>query len=142
MRDQPSCGCSIYLKGDDLDPDVITRLLGVSATRAHRRGETRVGASGREVARSTGLSRVTSDFTAVDDVSSAIYRLVTHLLARGQRIADLPGVEEAYVDVFIAQETDDEGGRTFEFVMERETVDTLNKLELPVRFTIAAVRAA
>lgn len=65
--------------------------------------------------------------------------LASKLLADGLVIADLPHVEEAYIDVFIAKDADDDGGGTCEFDLGGASIALLEKLGLPVRFTVAIV---
>ena len=71
------------------------------------------------------------------DISDAIVRLVS-----GAKISSwngLPGVEEAYLDVFIAMDADVEGGGECEFFLSAEAAEKVKKMELAAKFTVAIV---
>jgi hypothetical protein len=55
-------------------------------------------------------------------------------------LTDIAGVQEAYVDVFVAADADDDGGGTCEFQLSQENVRALNRLGIPVQFTVAVVK--
>ncbi|AWN49404.1 hypothetical protein DK419_26175 [Methylobacterium terrae] len=68
---------SLRILGAALDPDEVTRLLGVEPTGCARQGDTRRTASGREVVARSGSWRLASD--AVGDLNTQIAALLTKL---------------------------------------------------------------
>lgn len=56
------------------------------------------------------------------------------------RLAGIPGVEDAYVDVFIATKSRNDGGGTCEFELSAQNIASVRELGLPVRFTVAVVK--
>ena len=73
---------SLWVVGDDLDPDEVTRLLDAEPSRAHRKGESRAGppGAGREaVGARTGVWLLTlpasTDWTLVDGLEALLARL-------------------------------------------------------------------
>lgn len=131
---------AIYLKGDDLMPEELSARLGVVATKSHRRGQKSIAKSGKEIVARTGLWKSSRTAKSAIDLPLLLQQVASELLASGNDLSSLPGVEDAFVDIFIAQTAEHDGGGTSEFFMDAAAVATLNQLALPVRFTVAIIR--
>ena len=131
---------AIYLKGDDLVPEELNARIGTEADESHRRGDNYISANGKEITRRTGLWKLTRTEKSALDLPRLLKQLTSELSAKNASLSDLPGVEEAFVDVFIAQTADAGGGGTSEFEIDSSSIAELGKLGLPIRFTVAIIR--
>jgi hypothetical protein len=129
---------SVYLKGDDLDPQVITSQLGIEPTQCHRKGYKWITSSGKEVTERTGLWVLSA--RASDDVSSALHEISSKMRMDKIKPLQTLGIEDAFIDVFMASDAEDDGGGTIEFYLDAKSIAAISELELPVQFTIAVVR--
>jgi len=73
---------SLHFRGEDLDPDALTRLLGISPRYAYRKGD-RTSAA-REEPRQTGYWSAEVEVSAPDDVDEAVSRLLGMLSVDSQ----------------------------------------------------------
>ena len=55
-------------------------------------------------------------------------------------IRNMVGVQEAYVDIFIATRADEDGEGVCEFELDSDIFAFIGKLGLPVRFTVEVVK--
>lgn len=129
---------SLYLKGDDLDPQVVTEALRVRPTGSHARGEVHRTSSGREFVTKTGLWSLVfdQDPAEVSDVLGALLRC----LGKQRTLVNLPGVQEAYFDVFVANSLDGDGEGTCAMEILADQLGALSHYGLPVRFTVTMGR--
>lgn len=132
---------AIYLRGDTLDPDLVSRRLGVLPSRSQRKGEKRLLPDNREVATKTGMWTLSleKDSNAID-LSEAVEQLINEIGAQHSTLTSIPGVEEAYLDVFISTAPDSDGEGNFEFQLTERNIGALQALGLPVHFTVAVIR--
>ena len=136
----------LYLHGDDLNPDDISIILGVSPSGAHRKGDKRnppvSPTTGREyIPYKSGLWSLVlhRDDAEVTDV---ITELLTNLAKVELSLASLPGVQVAFFDVFIAgimerykKSKHRDNKDTFEFELEHHQLAVLARFGIPIRFT-------
>jgi hypothetical protein len=132
---------AIYLKGDRLDPSSVSTLLGVAPSQAHYKGQKWLSSTSREVVAKTGLwvLRIEKDSDTID-LKEMIGEIGDKFRGRTTALKSLPDVVEAYVDVFIASEADNEGGGTCAFELSERNLAALTSLELPVQFTLSVVK--
>lgn len=135
----PSYQISLYLKGSSLQHADITALLGVAPTSAHLMGDKKRLASGREVTRRTGLWALTVRDDQGSDFSALVHSLVDKFHTFGQSFTQLPGVEEAFVDVLVMRSANKDGGGTNEFWINGEALKSLCNLGLPLQITAAVI---
>ncbi len=128
---------SLYLWGTKIDPQRLTELLGVPPSTARAKGEARTLSTQQVVTARIGVWEFSTD----PELSSVV--LADHLdLLRSRfgptwaMIADLPDVEEACVDVFVAINAKADGTEG-SFEMSPKNLSDLQQLGLPVRFTVA-----
>ena len=133
---QPTHEVSLYLKGIGLNPDELTRRLGIAPTRARKKGETWMTSTGKQVVERTGQWVLT--IRSSDDLSASLGELVA-MTGRDAPLSELPGVDEAYFDIFVAVDADDRGGGSVEFEMSVVTAVAIGKLALPVQFSAAVI---
>lgn len=127
---------SLYLLGDDLDPIRISNELGVTPTEARRKGEKRKSSTGSEYVNKTGLwcLVIDRDHAEVVDVTAS---LLAALEPSKKSLSALPGVQDAYFDVFVAGLADGDGEGVCEFAIESDQLASLARFGLPIRFTVS-----
>jgi hypothetical protein len=137
---------AIYLKGDGLDPEVISALLKASPSISQRLGDKHVTSTGRVFVRKTGLWALKSSSESklltdhVNQVLEMAETILSWVDSNRLPITDLPGVEEAYFDIFMcgtASKTD-EADCYFEISDVQASI--LARLRLPIHFTVGYVR--
>jgi len=129
----------LYLRGDDLDPVFVSEKLGVSPSRSQYKGERKVTSTNCEYIAKIGMWALIeeSDTSDTSVLSVHIDQLASKVGMGGITFRDIEGVQEAYVDVFIAADADEDGEGTYEFQLNGQNVTVLHQLGLPVRFTVA-----
>jgi len=127
---------SLRFSGDDLDADEITRLLGVTPSRAERKGQTIRGPrSGRERIARTGSWLLRVDHRSSGDLNAQIKELLE--LATDDTSVWRPLSKRYKPDVFcgVFLETLNEG-----FTLEAETLALLAERGLFIGFDIYGQR--
>lgn len=127
---------AIYLKGDNLDPEHLTQIIGLLPSESHRKGDRWITASGSEFEKKTGLWSLLIKGDGVD-ISDAIVRLTSG--ANVSSFTELPGVEEECLDIFVAMDADDGGGGECSFSLSPEATEKVSEMRLCTRFTVAVV---
>jgi hypothetical protein len=130
---------AICLRGDALDPVHVSSVLGLEPSKSQSKGEKRITRTNHQYITKMGTWILTVKDKS-KDVSVLIKELTEKFNDTKPRFLDINGVEEAYLDVFMAATADDEGGGTCEFQLSQENVHALEKMALPVRFTVAVVK--
>jgi hypothetical protein len=125
----------LYLKGHDVDPQKISRSLGVVASRSHRRGETQTTSSGRKLTTKTGFWSWVIDRDP-GEISDALAVLFATFGQGGALLERLPDVQEAYFDVFVAIDSDSDGDGAFFMELSECQLKALSSYNLPIRFTV------
>lgn len=127
---------ALYLRGDDLDPEVVTKKLGIRPSRFQRKGEKKVTSTKHEYLVKIGMWGLIADsesYLLADHVTA----LASNIVAHGDILNKLPGVQEAYIDIFIAATADQDGEGTCELELNKENLTQLARMGLPVRLTIS-----
>ncbi|MCX7564389.1 DUF4279 domain-containing protein [Xanthomonadaceae bacterium XH05] len=138
VDNEPICQISIYLKGDNIDPQHLTDQLGIIPTRSHRKGHTWITASGKEVVERTGIWVLS--IRSPEGVSSALCELASKLTLGRIALRDMTGIEESFIDIFMTSNPDKSGGGTVEFNLDDEGAAAINKIGLPLQFTITFIQ--
>jgi len=128
---------SLYLHGDNLNPDDISNILGILPSGAHRKGDKRTpSATGREyVPYRSGLWSLVLDRNHAE-VMDIMAELLTILAKVNLSLASLPGVQDAYFDVFIAGLINQSGQGKCEFELEGQQLSALARFGIPIHFTV------
>ena len=110
----PVVAVTLYLSGDMLDPDAVTQATGIAPTHSQKKGEAHITCSGKTVIRKLGVWAWEPGLRgqSVDLQMAALVRCFTSVPVR---LRDLPGVEEAYVDLYsaYAPDGDNAGGEAW-----------------------------
>jgi hypothetical protein len=132
---------AIYLKGDALDPSRVSDLLGVSPSRSRHKGQKSHTSTDLEVTAKTGLwaLEIEKDADSID-LPIAIGELIRKVGTRVSDLKTIPGLEDAYVDVFIATDADGDGEGTCTFELSEQNLAALKSIGLPIHFTVAVVK--
>ena len=130
---------AIYLRGETMDPAEVSKVLAVSPSRAQMSGDKTITSKGREVTATVGLWAVVAE-RETQDVDELVSEVTSKFGADVPTFLDIPGVDEAYLDVFLAVDADDDGGGTCEFRLSAATIAELERLALPARFTVGVVK--
>jgi hypothetical protein len=126
----------LYLKGHDLDPFVITKTLGLKPSISHARGEAKMTPSGHEFVTKTGVWGLVVD-KDLAEVSDVVDSLIATLGQQEDSFTKLPQVQEAYLDIFVAADSDEDGEGTCELELTDVQLKVLSKYGLPIRFTVS-----
>lgn len=126
---------TLYFRGQNLRPDLITKRLGISPTETRRKGEKRLGGQGRSYINTIGIWALQTTTTSK--------KLSTHLGELTSKVKSLEkidktvGVEEAYIDVFLCfKRTEDSD--SYEFSISKKNIKEINSLGIPVQFTVSS----
>ncbi|HFF3760008.1 TPA: hypothetical protein ACKQBZ_003526 [Stenotrophomonas maltophilia] len=133
-----TCEITLYLRGAELRPEVLSGILNAKPTRAHEKGNRWVTSAGSEVVERMGLwvLSLQGEQADIPRMISSIGRLVG---SAGIPMAELPGVDEAFLDILVISAANETGGGTCELSMEAETAHGLGQLGLPVQMTFTVV---
>jgi len=126
---------AIYLRGDSLDPELISKTIGIIPTKSQFKGQKNITSTNREFYSKIGMWALIADSISYN-VADHIKWLVLQIGKCGNMLRRLSGVDDAYVDIFIAGRADEDGEGTCNFELDTEMLAALAKLELPVRFTV------
>jgi len=127
---------TLYLRGDALDPDVVSGAVGVAPTTSQRKGGNKPN---RKYAAKIGLWALEAQ-TQSSDLAVLVQELSSKIGAAGPTLAKIQGVDEAYLDVLITTFADDDGGGSCEFQLSPTTAQVLATMGVPARFTVAVVK--
>lgn len=129
---------SFYLNGDALDPAELTALLCVEATKSHKKGMKWTTSTQKEVVQKTGLWALVLKGGDREDLSTLVSRMAVALARRRSSLDRLPRVQDAYLDVLILTDADEDGGGC-DFTLSLHTVEEMKAIGLPVNITFAVV---
>lgn len=130
---------SLYVKGDELSPDELTKAIGAAPTRSHFKGHAWSTSSGRQVTEKTGVWVLEMRGDDSESFPELVSRFGERLAGVCAGLETLPGVEVAYLDVLVLKKSDLDGGGTCEFDLDKKSVSILREFGLHVQFTVAIV---
>lgn len=122
--DDVFCAIGVYLYGDSISLDDISRLLGMNPTQARNRGDVRVTSSGTEVVQKVGFWEYRVKVN-VSRASSCITELVDSIKC-GKIVGEF-GITKAELDIFtpIDMKSDKNG---FSFEVPSRVLEKLSDL--------------
>lgn len=128
---------SLYLKGSKLKPGVITSLLGIEPTKCRPSGqlENEAGGDAKHV---TGLWVRSIDFQSECAVPF-LQELLETVIHSGVDLSTLPGVEEAFIDLFIARECVEDGRLDLFLSFPNHVFELLARTKLRFQLTFAGI---
>jgi hypothetical protein len=130
------CFVSLYIKGDELDPHTVTKILGNEPTLSQIAKPRMELESGMIAAAKTGawgltLRREDTDAVAVlEELANAV---------AVERLVTIPGVEEAYFDVLVVVDADASGEGEIDLEIAPMLLKELARANIPVRVKLATV---
>jgi len=130
----------LCIRGKDLDPDDVTRALGITPNHSYRKGEMRLSRkTNRAGAAKTGMWRLKAESDS-SLVSDHVAQLLSSHEIDGDVINGLPGVDEAFIDIFVMVPENNRGGGDCAFDFSAELVAAVARTGLPVRVTVRVVK--
>lgn len=134
-KDLSLCRLSVYLKGDSLRPDEISKLVGFEPTEGRCKGEAWATPSNKRVVEKTG-HWIWTRSTKTNDVGAELSEFLL-MFPEELLLGKLPGVTNAFLDVFIANTADESGGGEGNLVLSPQCLTRLATIALPLQVTIA-----
>lgn len=128
----------LHVWGDRLDPASVSSCLGVEPSLFQRKGDKRTSSSHREITAQTGIWTLYTSKS--EDLSTHIQELAHKIDDRARHVSAIAGVDGVYVDIYIAVSADNDGGGEHKFKLTQRDVDALQKIGLPVEFTLDVVK--
>ena len=126
---------ALYVRGRDLDPISVTKAINQMPTHAHKRGDARKTSSGQEIVAKDGMWALVRD-ASLNEIAEEIAS-VTSLLGGGVNLRDLPDVDRAYLDVFVAlPERSALESPEMTFAMTNAVLLNLSAAGIEVQFTV------
>ena len=126
---------TLYFRGADLKPELITKRLKVSPTDTRRKGEQRFERHGRIYINPTGIWAL--ETTTTSKLLSDHIDELTSKLKKSKKINDIAGAEEIFIDVFLCFERTKDS-ESYEFTLTERNIKELDRLGLPVRFIVSS----
>jgi Domain of unknown function (DUF4279) len=127
---------TMYVRGDALDPNIVTAALGVAPSTSQRKGGNKAD---REFVAKIGVWALEAEKQS-NNLDDLVQELSSKISAAGSALTAIQGVDEAYLDVLVTTLADDDGGGTCEFRLAPETTQALAVIGVPARFTVAVVK--
>ncbi len=133
----PTLIVALYIKGYDLNPSIVTRLLGIEPTRSSYKGEKKITDHNKEVVSKSGFWVLASNVESYV-VSDHLSFIKSSVESGIKDIFSVAGVEEAFVDVFVAAPSNDVGEASFSFILSERDVASLGEIGLTIKVTITS----
>jgi hypothetical protein len=135
----PLVDVALYLRGDSLDPVQVTSILGVAASKMRLKGEKWHTSTNKEVTAKTGIWKLTSCAVSTS-LADKIYWLRQQFVSAKQLPLDIPGVQEVELSIFVALDSDKDGGADYESEFLKDDTVWLGKIGATVSFSFCYVR--
>lgn len=129
-KSPPLVQVSVYLHGDDLQPGTVSDHLGVQPDDQQTRGEWRTP-DGRSGMHKIGFWMIGSKDDTFE-VEHAVEAVVARLALVDMDLRNVPGVQEACLDIFVAEEE----GNTRTIELSQAILARANELGLALQLTI------
>jgi len=130
---------AVYLRGDLLKPEDVSQILGVKPSRSQEKNELRTTSTGCSFRTKIGVWGLIAQSDS-SDISVHIDELLSKIGNPSIPLKEIHGVQETYLDIFIAIASNVETERDVYFELSNEHLEKLNRLDLPVRVSVAVVR--
>ena len=127
----PLVTVAIYLRGADLDPVHVSKILGVRPSSSQKRGD--FTSRSKKFVAKIGVWTLKAK-TESRPIQAIIDDLLEEIRAPRVRLDGIKGVEDAHLDVFIA--FDDGAERALEFSLGKDQLAKLCQLGLSAVFTV------
>lgn len=131
---EPLIIVALYLRGDRLQPDKVSELLKVQPSEEQRKGALIAG-SETAVAK-IGLWALLAQ-TESRSIAEQVDELLGKLIAPRTRLDQIDGVDEAYLDIFVAPDYSHAKRKTMESMLTRKQIADLDRLGVDVHITVS-----
>lgn len=132
----------LFMQGDGLQPQVLTDQIGISPASAYAMGDQWVTGQGVVKARSIGLWKwgisEDRDDTDMNVIAKRFCQSLQHLAGK---FTTMPGVECAWVDIFVCKEMTECTSTDVALNLDCESLQALCALALPIEITTSLVDA-
>jgi hypothetical protein len=128
----------LILRGEHLDPDAVSALLGVTPTRTRSRGERTVSPSGRTYETTVSVWRLKAEGATP---TACVAALLSRFGGTFPDLASVPGVRDAFLDLLILFELGGSEGDEVQLEWEPAALEQLARFRLPLLITFAVVGA-
>jgi hypothetical protein len=131
----------IYLRGESLDAGKVTEILKMTPSIAQQKGVPRATKNPKcEYVAQIGVWAIVteSDSRTIGDHIQELFRSVKF---SADDIRGISGVDEAYLDLFIAKDAGSGDSDDVEFELSGEQLSSLSRLNLPVHFTVSRIKS-
>ena len=118
------------IRGPDLDPDLISKRLGLEGTKMHMRGLPRPKSP--TIISKTGLWSLESK-SAANEVAEHVQDILDKLNGVDECVASIDGVEDAYMDIFFSERDEDDNKVGASFFLDPKQVSRISFLGLAVQ---------
>ena len=130
---RPLVMVAIYLTGHQLNPDSISQVLGTHLSRSQKKGGAKA-LTGKGIAEiGMWVLEVESESRSVSDLMDELFQKIGNPLLR---LDELEGVENAILDVFVAQDEKAIGKDSVCFAMTQVQIVRLGQLGLSICATV------
>lgn len=136
--DEPKLIVALYLRGENLDPELINHVTGVQPSRTQKKGEKHTTSTGHEFTVKMGLWALVVELESAS-LDAHLARLVGSLPS-GTALSSIAGVDDAYVDIFVALVSSMQGDANCELAINPKVLAPLARLGLPIRISVTAGR--
>ena len=130
--DENFCSISLYLYGNEISHEEVSKLLGLNPTRVRSRGDVRVTSSGSEVVQKIGLWEYRQRIDT-NKISTYIAGFFDGIAC--PKVVGVAGIEKAELDVFVPLGADDDQS-SFSFELRNGLLAALSVLGFDVIVTV------
>lgn len=133
---RPLIDVSLYLYGNQLDPEQINSKLCIEPTKARIKGEKWFTCTNKEVVTKIGFWELTSQSRS-ESLSDQIAWIRQKLDSAVCSPSNIPGVEKVEISIFVALGSNSDGALDFNSEFTLEDLAWLNRIGATVSFSIA-----
>lgn len=133
MKEKPLIQVSIYLRGHQLNPEKVTRLLGIQPSFSQTKGKLTPG-SNKHIARiGVWALKIKSESRPISELIDELFVQI----GNPTQLDKIEGVEDAHLDIFFAQDDDDSTKETVEFALTKNQILKMSQLGLSACVTVS-----
>lgn len=134
MRSEdPILEVNLYLRGDTLQPEFISRVMGIDPTLSQSKGGAVAGAK-RAIAK-IGMWSLRAKCTS-PVIIEHIDELLKQLSRRKEPFSKINGVDEAYIDIFAAFDDERKPARSIALSFTPTYLKEFTRLGLTIKLTV------
>ncbi len=143
----PYIAISILLRGDELNPDYVSEVLGIQPDKSQRKGEKRGGTRPNSKTYVTKIGtwwigvnkKLRAEQHMISEVPQMIEELFKMLEGRQEALPSIRGVDEAYLDILILvnKQREDKLDLSAEFILRNNQILRMSQLGLGICSTIS-----